>query len=139
MAAVSKDVKKWLDAINKIRTKDFRSAPVTWSASFSTRCKQHADFLMANGLTGPEHEQRQDPQLPGSTHKGNMFAHMAMVSTNARNPKKLITANPGEAIPGHGTLGLSRQHLDDDKVAGIVPPESVTEAPVWLTPAGGER
>lgn len=55
-----------------------------------------------------------------------------------RHPKKLITANPGEPIPSHGTLGLSRQHLEPSRVAGIVPPETVSEAPVWLTANPGE-
>jgi NADH-quinone oxidoreductase subunit E len=50
-----------------------------------------------------------------------------------RHPKKLITANPGEPIPSHGTLGLTRQHLEPGQIAGIVPPETVSEAPVWLT------
>jgi len=49
-----------------------------------------------------------------------------------RHPEGLITANPGEAVPGHGTLGLSRQHLVDAKTAGIFAPEEVNEAPVWL-------
>ncbi|MEE2887641.1 MAG: CAP domain-containing protein [Planctomycetota bacterium] len=90
MLSVSKDVKKWLTAFNKVRTKTFHSAPVNWSARFSTRCRHHADYLANNKLAGPEQEQRQDPQLPGSTHEGNMFAQMAMVSSNARNPKAVI-------------------------------------------------
>ncbi len=90
MLAVSDGVKKWLDAINAIRKEDFHAAPVNWSAGFSSRCKAHADYLEKNELSGPEHEQRQDPQLPDSTHPGNMFAHMAMVSTQGSNPKKVI-------------------------------------------------
>ncbi len=46
---------------------------------------------------------------------------------------QLITANPGEEIPSHGTLGLTRQHLTEERTGGIVAPELVTEAPVWLT------
>lgn len=90
MLSVSKDVKKWLDAINKVRTKTFHSATVNWSAQFSTRCKDHADYLVNNKLSGPDEEQRQNTQLPGTSHEGNMFAHMAMVSTNAKNPKSVI-------------------------------------------------
>lgn len=56
-----------------------------------------------------------------------------------RHPKKLITANPGEPIPSHGTLGLARQHLDSDRIAGIVAPEDVHEAPVWLAASKSER
>lgn len=55
-----------------------------------------------------------------------------------RTPDKLITANPGDQIPSHGTLGLTRQHLDPAKSAGIVPPEQVTENPVWLTTTKGD-
>jgi hypothetical protein len=90
MLSVSKDVKKWLDAINKVRIKTFNSAPVNWSARFSGRCRHHTDYLNSNKLTGPDQQQRQNPQLPGSTHEGNMFAQMAMVKSNAKNPKSVI-------------------------------------------------
>ena len=49
-----------------------------------------------------------------------------------RTPDQLIVANPGDAIPSHGTLGLTRQHLEASRTAGIFPPHEVTEAPVWL-------
>jgi hypothetical protein len=90
MTAVSKDVKKWLKAINDIRKKTFRAAPVNWSASFSGRCRDHAHYLQQNKLSGPDEEQRQNPELPGSTHPGNMFAQMSMVHTKASNTKKVI-------------------------------------------------
>ncbi|MEM7141810.1 MAG: NAD(P)H-dependent oxidoreductase subunit E [Actinomycetota bacterium] len=35
-------------------------------------------------------------------------------------------------IPPHGTLGQVRQHIPADRLAGIVPPEQASEAPVWL-------
>ena len=35
-------------------------------------------------------------------------------------------------VPTHGTLAAVRQHIPADKLAGIVPPEQATEAPVWL-------
>ena len=50
-------------------------------------------------------------------------------------PEKLITANPGEPIPSHGTLGLARQHMNEEQTAHIIAPELVNEAPVWLTAA----
>ena len=50
-------------------------------------------------------------------------------------PEKLITANPGEPIPSHGTLGLARQHMTEEHTAHIIAPELVNEAPVWLTAA----
>ena len=49
-----------------------------------------------------------------------------------RTPDALITARPGDPIPSHGTLGLSRQHIGAGQRAGIIAPELVTEAPVWL-------
>lgn len=36
-------------------------------------------------------------------------------------------------IPHHGTLARSRQHIPDDRRAGIVAPEDASEAPVWLS------
>ncbi|HJL76405.1 MAG TPA: NAD(P)H-dependent oxidoreductase subunit E [Acidimicrobiales bacterium] len=40
-------------------------------------------------------------------------------------------------LPAHGTLGRLRQHIPDDRRAGVVPPEEAGEEPVWLrtTPA----
>lgn len=56
-----------------------------------------------------------------------------------RHPDDLVTANAGEPIPTHGTLGLTRQHIPADRIAGIVPPESAREAPVWLAASAGEE
>ena len=54
-------------------------------------------------------------------------------------PDKLITANVGEPIPSHGTLGLARQHLTEEQTAHIVAPETVHEAPVWLASSSKEN
>jgi len=35
-------------------------------------------------------------------------------------------------IPPHGTLGRVRQSIPADKAVGAVPPDEVTEAPVWV-------
>ena len=51
---------------------------------------------------------------------------------HGNTPDKLITANPGEPIPGHGTLGLARQHMTEEQTSHIIAPELVNEAPVWL-------
>ncbi len=51
---------------------------------------------------------------------------------DGNSPDKLITANPGEPIPSHGTLGLERQLMTSEQTAHIVAPEDVHEAPVWL-------
>jgi len=55
------------------------------------------------------------------------------------SPDKLITANPGEPIPSHGTLGLARQHMTPEQTAHIMAPEDVTEAPVHLASASSEE
>lgn len=54
-------------------------------------------------------------------------------------PDKLLTANPGESIPPHGTLGLARQHLTDEQTAHIIAPELIHEAPVWLATSSKEN
>ncbi len=54
-------------------------------------------------------------------------------------PDKLITANTGEPIPSHGTLGLARQHLTDEQTVNIIAPEQIHEAPVWLASASKEN
>lgn len=47
-------------------------------------------------------------------------------------PAKLLTANPGDPIPSHGTLGLTRQIMTEEQTANIVGPQSGHETPVWL-------
>ncbi len=37
-----------------------------------------------------------------------------------------------DTIPGHGVLQRTRQTIPADKLAGIAPPESVTDAPAWM-------
>ncbi|MDW3176188.1 MAG: NAD(P)H-dependent oxidoreductase subunit E [Acidimicrobiia bacterium] len=54
-------------------------------------------------------------------------------------PDKLITANTGEPIPSHGTLGLARQHLTDEQTVNIIAPEQIHEAPVWLATSSKEN
>lgn len=58
---------------------------------------------------------------------------------NGNTPERLITANPGEPIPSHGTLGLARQHLDAEQTTNIIAPELIHEAPVWLAAASKEN
>ncbi|MDH4170046.1 MAG: NAD(P)H-dependent oxidoreductase subunit E [Acidimicrobiia bacterium] len=41
-------------------------------------------------------------------------------------------------IPPHGTLGRVRQHIPAAKLAGVVPPDQVDGAPVWLANSEGE-
>ncbi|MHC4815889.1 MAG: CAP domain-containing protein, partial [Planctomycetota bacterium] len=103
MDAVSKDAAKWLEALNEARSQlratiqprkgqqRFVPPPIKWSASMSVRCKQHALYLKANRKArGPDHEQSEVEGAKGATQAGNLFAHMAIVSTKAKNPKKEI-------------------------------------------------
>lgn len=39
-------------------------------------------------------------------------------------------------IPPHGVVARVRQSIPVDRAVGAVPPESVNEAPVWMTPSG---
>jgi len=103
MDAVSRDASKWLEALNVARTQlratirpgkgrqRFVAPDVKWSASMSARCRQHALYLQANRRArGPDQEQREDESAKGASSAGNLFAHMAIVSTKARDPRKEI-------------------------------------------------
>ena len=49
-----------------------------------------------------------------------------------RSPLPRGAAGDGGDLPAHGTLARVRQHIPDDRRAGIVPPEQVDGAPAWL-------
>jgi NADH-quinone oxidoreductase subunit E len=49
-----------------------------------------------------------------------------------RSPLVRGAAGDGGDIPDHGTLGRVRQHVPDDRRAGVVPPEDVTGPPAWM-------
>jgi NADH-quinone oxidoreductase subunit E len=66
------------------------------------------------------------------------FDDIILALRAGNTPDKLITANAGESIPSHGTLGLARQHLSAEQTANIIAPEKIHEAPVWLTTASEE-
>lgn len=89
LAAISKGVDKWLEAFNAAR-KSHGKTPVTWSANFSARCKDHAEYLKKNkDLRSPAdlHTQRVDL---GGSYVGSLFAQMALVQPGANigNAKK---------------------------------------------------
>jgi hypothetical protein len=90
LSAVSKDVKKWLQAFNKARV-ELKSTEVTFSATYSGRCREHIEYLLAHEeLRGADHEQMQDVELEGGSHLGDMFAQMALVSTTGQKPKDVF-------------------------------------------------
>lgn len=89
--AISKGVDKWLEAFNAAR-KSFGKTPVTWSANFSARCKDHAEYLKKNkDLRRPADLHTQQVDLGGS-YVGSLFAQMALVQTgaNVANAKKIF-------------------------------------------------
>jgi hypothetical protein len=89
--SISKGVDRWLAAYNEAR-QSFGRSPVTWSANFSARCKEHAEYLKNNkSERGPAAEHTQKVDLGGS-YVGSLFAQMALVSTSASlgNAKKLF-------------------------------------------------
>ena len=51
---------------------------------------------------------------------------------NGRSPLARGGQGDDGPLPGHGTLGRVRQHVPDDRRAGVVPPEEADGAPVWL-------
>jgi uncharacterized protein YkwD len=76
--AISKGVDKWLEAFNAAR-KEYKAAPVKWSANLSARCKDHAEYLKQNkGLRDPESMHTESVELGGS-YNGSLFAQMAVV------------------------------------------------------------
>jgi hypothetical protein len=90
LTAVSPDAKKWLEAFNKAR-KELNATAVTWSASYSSRCKDHVEYLKTNaGERDAGALQREDTALTGGSHLGDMFAQMALVCTNAGKPKDVF-------------------------------------------------
>lgn len=91
LSAISKGVDKWLEAFNAAR-KSYSKTPVTWSANFSARCKDHAEYLKKNkDLRSPADLHTQVVDLGGS-YVGSLFAQMALVQTGANiaNAKKVF-------------------------------------------------
>jgi hypothetical protein len=91
LSAISKGVDKWLEAFNAAR-KAYGKTPVTWSANYSARCKDHAEYLKKNkDLRAPKDVHTESVELGGS-YVGSLFAQMAIVQfgANPSNAKKLL-------------------------------------------------
>ncbi|MEO6593784.1 MAG: CAP domain-containing protein [Planctomycetota bacterium] len=98
--AISKGVDKWLEAFNEARKK-FKRAPVTWSANFSARCKEHADYLKNNkDQRGAAAEHTEKVDLGGS-YIGSLFAQMAVVQTGANIAKAKKLFEEWIYLPGY--------------------------------------
>jgi uncharacterized protein YkwD len=91
LQAISKGVDKWLEALNEAR-KEHNATPVLWSATLSTRCKEHAEYLKKNkDQRGPAKVHTESVELGGS-YPGSLFAEMAVVETKANlgNARKIF-------------------------------------------------
>ena len=91
LSAISKGVDKWIEAFNAAR-KSYGKTPVTWSANFSARCKEHAEYLKKNkDLRDPASMHTQSVELGGS-YVGSLFAQMALVQpgANVAGAKKIF-------------------------------------------------
>ena len=90
LASVSKDIKKWIKEFNKAR-KSLNSTQVTWSSAYSSRCKDHVEYLLANkDQREPDELQQQSIDLEGGSHLGSMFAQMCLVAISPKKPKALF-------------------------------------------------
>ena len=56
---------------------------------------------------------------------------------DGRSPIDRGAAGDSGELPAHGTLGRIRQHVPDDRRAGVVPPEQVDGAPMWMASMAG--
>ena len=110
VSAISKGVDKWLIAFNNERKK-FRRAPVTWSANFSTRCKDHALYLKKNKTErGPAAEHTQQVDLGGS-YSTSLFAQMAVVEIGAKVSKSKKVFEKWINLPGYRDLFINHTIL----------------------------
>jgi hypothetical protein len=110
VSAISKGVDKWLAAFNEQRKK-YRRATVTWSANFSTRCKDHAEYLKENkSERGPAAEHSQKVDLGGS-YSTSLFAQMAVVVTNAKISSADKMFDQWINIPGYRDLFINHTLL----------------------------
>ena len=117
--AISKGVDKWMEAFNAAR-KAMGRTPVTWSANFSARCKDHAEYLKKNkDLRSPADLHTQSVELGGS-YIGSLFAQMALVQpgANLASAKKIFEKwiyLPGyrDALMNHTILSVG-MFLDGD-------------------------
>lgn len=110
VSAISKGVDKWLVAFNDAR-KGRNRATVTWSANFSTRCKDHAEYLKANkSERGPAAEHTQKVDLGGS-YSTSLFAQMAVVATGAKISGAEKLFKQWINIPGYRDLFINHTLL----------------------------
>ena len=110
VSAISKGVDKWLIALNTQRKK-FGRAPVTWSANFSARCKDHAQYLKENKKErGPAAEHTQKVDLGGS-YSTSLFAQMAVVEIGAKVSKAKKVFEQWVNIPGYRDLFINHTIL----------------------------
>ncbi|MED5437653.1 MAG: NAD(P)H-dependent oxidoreductase subunit E [Actinomycetota bacterium] len=65
------------------------------------------------------------------------FDEVVVDLRDGRSPIERGAAGDSGELPAHGTLGRIRQHMPDDRRAGVVPPEQVDGAPTWMASMAG--
>jgi hypothetical protein len=108
--AISKGVDKLLEELNEERARHHKTK-VTWSANYSARCKEHAEYLKANkDERGPAAEHTQKVDLGGS-YVGSLFAQMAIVEIGANAGKAKKIFEKWLYLPGYRDLLLNNMVL----------------------------
>lgn len=92
-----------------------------------------AGSTTADGLITLEHAECQAACTEAPCLQVN-YRHRYRVSTGDMD--ELIDGLQNGSLegefPAHGTLGLQRQHIPDDRAVGAVHPDDVTGAPAWI-------
>lgn len=147
LSALNKDAALWLREFNKARKEGQASTVVTWSEAYSGRCAEHVRYLIAHpDQRGAGPEQMQDVNLEGGSHLGDMFAHMAIVDTDAKKPKDVFKRwldYPGyrDALLNNSLRTIGLYHEDDilvmDVIRGLGKPEA-GKAGMGFYPGNGD-
>ena len=67
------------------------------------------------------------------------YRHQYRVTTNQFDALIEELSSSDHEVPEHGVLSQIRQHIPENRFVGVVPPEDVTAAPVWLNDNGSDQ
>ena len=67
------------------------------------------------------------------------YRHQYKVTANQFDALVEELGSSDHEVPEHGVLAQVRQHIPEDRFVGVVPPEDVTTAPVWLNDNGSDQ
>ncbi len=93
LEGVTAAVPDWLEEFNALRKgiTAVKLPQVGWSEAWSNECRQHVEYLKANGKArGPEAEHDQDLKSKGASNSGRTFARRALISVGEKNAKKAM-------------------------------------------------